>query len=104
MGRFSAGTVGENRKGRAQEGEVGRLSRSEVSGGEGGIRTHGPLRDNGFRDRPIRPLSHLSASELINHLFSAQGCLARSSEFSLAKENSKWTTLSPRYEARRLYQ
>ena len=32
----------------------------EISGGEGGIRTHGPLRDNGFRDRPIRPLSHLS--------------------------------------------
>src|SRR6185295_784179 len=30
-------------------------------GGEGGIRTHGPLRDNGFRDRPNRPLSHLSA-------------------------------------------
>ena len=29
-------------------------------GGEGGIRTHGPLRDNGFRDRPNRPLSHLS--------------------------------------------
>ena len=33
----------------------------ERSGGEGGIRTHGPLRDNGFRDRPIRPLSHLSS-------------------------------------------
>ena len=30
-------------------------------GGEGGIRTHGPFQDNGFRDRPIRPLSHLSA-------------------------------------------
>ena len=30
-------------------------------GGEGGIRTHGPFRVNGFRDRPIRPLSHLSA-------------------------------------------
>ena len=29
-------------------------------GGEGGIRTHGPFQDNGFRDRPIRPLSHLS--------------------------------------------
>ena len=29
-------------------------------GGEGGIRTHGPLPVNGFRDRPIRPLSHLS--------------------------------------------
>ncbi len=31
-----------------------------VDGGEGGIRTHGPLPVNGFRDRPIRPLSHLS--------------------------------------------
>ncbi len=30
-------------------------------GGEGGIRTHGPFQDYGFRDRPIRPLSHLSA-------------------------------------------
>jgi hypothetical protein len=24
----------------------------EIDGGEGGIRTHGPLRDNGFRDLP----------------------------------------------------
>ena len=32
----------------------------EISGGEGGIRTHGPFQDNGFRDRPNRPLSHLS--------------------------------------------
>ena len=32
-----------------------------VSGGEGGIRTHGTSRYNGFRDRPIQPLSHLSA-------------------------------------------
>ena len=31
-----------------------------LDGGEGGIRTHGPFQDNGFRDRPIRPLSHLS--------------------------------------------
>ena len=29
-------------------------------GGGGGIRTHGALRHNGFRDRPIRPLSHPS--------------------------------------------
>ena len=29
-------------------------------GGEGGIRTHGPLRVNGFQDRRYRPLSHLS--------------------------------------------
>ena len=34
-------------------------------GGEGGIRTHGPFQDNGFRDRPNRPLSHLSAPILI---------------------------------------
>ena len=30
--------------------------------GERGIRTPGTLRYNGFRDRPIRPLSHLSSS------------------------------------------
>jgi hypothetical protein len=29
-------------------------------GGGSGIRTHGALRHNGFRDRPIRPLSHPS--------------------------------------------
>ena len=28
--------------------------------GEGEIRTHGPLRVNGFQDRRFRPLSHLS--------------------------------------------
>ena len=28
----------------------------EIYGGGGGIRTHGPLRDSGFQDRPIRPL------------------------------------------------
>ena len=32
-----------------------------VDGGEGGIRTHGGREDhNGFRDRPDRPLWHLS--------------------------------------------
>ncbi|CDH44983.1 hypothetical protein BN874_200053 [Candidatus Contendobacter odensis Run_B_J11] len=31
------------------------------SGGEGGIRTHGPLRINGFQDRRNRPLCHLSS-------------------------------------------
>jgi hypothetical protein len=30
------------------------------NGGEGEIRTHGPLRGNGFQDRRIRPLCHLS--------------------------------------------
>jgi hypothetical protein len=30
-------------------------------GGEGGIRTHGSHKDySGFRDRPVRPLRHLS--------------------------------------------
>ena len=33
-------------------------------GGEGGIRTHGGPKDhNGFRDRPIRPLWHLSGAD-----------------------------------------
>ena len=31
-----------------------------LSGGEGGIRTPGPSRVNGFQDRRFRPLSHLS--------------------------------------------
>jgi hypothetical protein len=33
-------------------------------GGEGGIRTPEPLRANGFQDRRIRPLCHLSAKAL----------------------------------------
>ena len=32
----------------------------DTGGGGSGIRTHGALRHNGFRDRPIRPLSHPS--------------------------------------------
>ncbi len=43
-------------------GPVAELLGPVLSGGEGGIRTHGPFQDNGFRDRPIRPLSHLSAA------------------------------------------
>ena len=31
-----------------------------VSGGERGIRTPGPVTVNGFQDRRIRPLCHLS--------------------------------------------
>ncbi len=34
-------------------------------GGEGGIRTRGRLPFDGFQDRSIRPLWHLSASECI---------------------------------------
>ncbi len=37
-----------------------RVRRSVNNGGEAGIRTLGALRHNGFRDRPIQPLSHLS--------------------------------------------
>ncbi len=38
------------------------LEESELvnTGGEGGIRTPGPVRINGFQDRRIRPLCHLS--------------------------------------------
>jgi hypothetical protein len=32
-----------------------------ILGGEGGIRTPEPLRVNGFQDRRIQPLCHLSA-------------------------------------------
>jgi hypothetical protein len=35
------------------------------NGGEGGIRTHGTLRFNGFQDRRFRPLSHLSSKHAI---------------------------------------
>ena len=35
--------------------------RPAFSSGGSGIRTHGALRHNGFRDRPIRPLSHPSS-------------------------------------------
>jgi len=47
----------------SQQEEVSKVT--EHVGGEGGIRTHGPFQDNGFRDRPNRPLSHLSAPILI---------------------------------------
>ena len=33
-------------------------------GGERGIRTPGPLTVNGFQDRRIRPLCHLSAAKV----------------------------------------
>ena len=37
---------------------------SRAFSGEGGIRTHGdPTGHNGFRDRPIQPLWHLSAGD-----------------------------------------
>ena len=34
-------------------------------GGERGIRTPGPLTVNGFQDRRIRPLCHLSAANVV---------------------------------------
>ena len=40
--------------------QEGRASPCSRDGGEGGIRTHGPSRVNGFQDRRFRPLSHLS--------------------------------------------
>jgi hypothetical protein len=36
-----------------------------IYGGEGGIRTPGPFRVNGFQDHRFRPLSHLSKSACI---------------------------------------
>jgi hypothetical protein len=35
-------------------------------GGERGIRTPGPVTVNGFQDRRIRPLCHLSAAKVIH--------------------------------------
>ena len=40
-------------------------------GGEGGIRTHGPIRVTGFQDRLLKPLGHLSVARtpLSYHFF-----------------------------------
>ncbi len=43
----------------AATGQIYALICKEI-GGEGGIRTPGPLTVNGFQDRRIRPLCHLS--------------------------------------------
>ena len=40
---------------------VGVLRKGKKAGGERGIRTPGTRRYSGFRDRPVRPLRHLSA-------------------------------------------
>ena len=43
--------------------EIAQRKQSDLLCGEGGIRTHGGYKThNGFRDRPIRPLWHLSMS------------------------------------------
>ncbi len=39
-----------------------------IFSGERGIRTPGPLRDNGFQDRRIRPLCHFSVCKTITKL------------------------------------
>jgi hypothetical protein len=53
-------------------------------GGERGIRTPGPVTVNGFQDRRIRPLCHLSAAKVrvesfhpktyLNYSFSTRSC------------------------------
>ena len=61
--------------------DVARLSKTMVeghiilkSGGETGIRTLGTQAHNGFRDRPVRPLRHLSADRVAeaHHLQAAR--------------------------------
>ena len=44
---------------------------SEGEGGERGIRTPGPVTVNGFQDRRIRPLCHLSGCKIkgLNFIF-----------------------------------
>ena len=44
-------------------GEGGGLLEDYVVGGEGGIRTHDPLRDTAFRERRLKPLGHLSSMQ-----------------------------------------
>ena len=36
-----------------------------IGGGEGGIRTHGPLRSHWFQDQLLKPLGHLSITVLL---------------------------------------
>ncbi len=44
-----------------------------LTGGEGGIRTPGTLRYNGFQDRRFRPLSHLSRIPAVAQCAARQG-------------------------------
>ncbi len=64
-GAWSGATrIGVCRVWASQAGARGSGSRVSDTGGEGGIRTHGgPEGHNGFRDRPIQPLWHLSAGD-----------------------------------------
>ena len=39
------------------------LSHISITGGSGGIRTHGTLRYDGFQDRCLKPLSHTSKNK-----------------------------------------
>jgi hypothetical protein len=50
--------------------EIEQLRLTLEKGGEGGIRTHGGPKDhNGFRDRPIQPLWHLSGFQMLEARF-----------------------------------
>ena len=43
--------------------EIAQMELSDLDCGEGGIRTHGGHKShNGFRDRPVQPLWHLSST------------------------------------------
>ncbi len=49
--------------------EIGMDGPKDRPCGEGGIRTHGGPKDhNGFRDRPVQPLRHLSPGAIIAQL------------------------------------
>lgn len=54
------------------------------SSGEGGIRTRGRLPFDGFQDRSIRPLWHLSASE----------CIAPAVKMQVSRQQTEASTLS----------
>ena len=43
------------------------FTRFNIFGGERGIRTPGPVTVNGFQDRRIRPLCHLSAANVVQN-------------------------------------
>ena len=52
-----------------------KLGGKKSGSGERGIRTPGPVTVNGFQDRRIRPLCHLSAAKVIRKIFVTKSIL-----------------------------
>ena len=68
-------------------GNIHKKNKSSISTalcGKRGIRTPGPVKINGFQDRRIRPLCHLSAAKVVS-FFRFTKYLAKSFKKSLQK-------------------